>query len=132
MIPGDANGDGVVDVGDLGILATNYGTTTGATWDRGDFNHDGAVDIGDLGILAANYGQPTAASSHFALSADKTEMASAAGASVPCSVLGLLTTGIFLLSLLGQFDFLSSFRVYWSNYGQRSRKKTSIAPRAGR
>jgi hypothetical protein len=53
---GDANGDGMVDVGDLGILAANYGMTSGATWSKGDFNNDGMVDVGDLGILAANYG----------------------------------------------------------------------------
>jgi hypothetical protein len=56
VTPGDANGDGKVDVGDLGILAANYGLTSGATWPKGDFNKDGKVDVGDLGILAANYG----------------------------------------------------------------------------
>jgi formylglycine-generating enzyme required for sulfatase activity len=59
---GDANGDGMVDVGDLGILAANYGMTSGATWAQGDFNNDGAVDVGDLGILAANYGTGNATS----------------------------------------------------------------------
>ena len=56
-LPGDANGDGMVDVGDLGILAANYGTASGATWGQGDFNSDGAVDVGDLGILASCYGE---------------------------------------------------------------------------
>jgi uncharacterized protein (DUF2141 family) len=55
-MPGDANGDGNVDVSDLGILAANYGLTAGAAWSDGDFNADGAVVVGDLGILAANYG----------------------------------------------------------------------------
>jgi uncharacterized protein (DUF2141 family) len=55
-IPGDANGDGEVDVSDLGILAANYGLTAGADWSMGDFNTDGTVDVSDLGILAANYG----------------------------------------------------------------------------
>jgi hypothetical protein len=55
LIPGDANGDGMVDVGDLGILAANYGGS-GNSWSQGDFNGDGLVDVGDLGILAANYG----------------------------------------------------------------------------
>jgi hypothetical protein len=55
LTPGDANGDGVVDVGDLGILAANYGGS-GKSWAQGDFNGDGVVDVGDLGILAANYG----------------------------------------------------------------------------
>jgi hypothetical protein len=57
VIPGDANGDGVVDVGDLGILAANYGMSEGATVGMGDFNGDEAVDVGDLGILAAHYGE---------------------------------------------------------------------------
>jgi hypothetical protein len=54
-IPGDANGDKKVDVGDLGILAANYGGMD-KSWAEGDFNNDGKVDVGDLGILAANYG----------------------------------------------------------------------------
>jgi hypothetical protein len=63
--PGDANRDSTVDVGDLGILAANYGTTSGATWDKGDFNGDGAVDVGDLGILAANYGTGSSGAVNF-------------------------------------------------------------------
>jgi len=58
-IPGDANADNKVDVSDLGILAANYGITSGATWQTGDFNNDGKVDVSDLGILAANYGSTT-------------------------------------------------------------------------
>ena len=57
ILPGDANGDGAVDVGDLGILGANYGKTTGMTWASGDFTGNGAVDVGDLGILGANYGR---------------------------------------------------------------------------
>ena len=64
-LPGDANGDGAVDVGDLGILAANYGTTSDATWELGDFNGDGAVDVGDLGILAANYGSGSSSALNF-------------------------------------------------------------------
>jgi len=52
---GDANLDGSVDVGDLGILGSNYGQS-GRDWATGDFNGDGWVDVGDLGILGANYG----------------------------------------------------------------------------
>ena len=55
LIPGDANLDGAVDVGDLGILAANYGGAN-KTWAQGDFNGDKLVDVGDLGILAAHYG----------------------------------------------------------------------------
>lgn len=64
VIPGDANSDGRVDVGDLGILAANYGGTE-KTWAQGDFNSDGRVDVGDLGILAANYGQGVSGSADF-------------------------------------------------------------------
>jgi hypothetical protein len=60
--PGDANGDGMVDVGDLGILAANYGGT-GKTWAQGDFNGDTLVDVGDLGILAAHYGEGSVSAS---------------------------------------------------------------------
>jgi hypothetical protein len=58
----DANDDGKVDVGDLGILAANYGLMSDATWAKGDFNGDGKVDVGDLGILAANYGTGSSSS----------------------------------------------------------------------
>jgi uncharacterized protein (DUF2141 family) len=58
-ISGDANGDGKVDVSDLGILAANYGLLSGAAWVQGDFNGDARVDVSDLGILAANYGYGT-------------------------------------------------------------------------
>jgi hypothetical protein len=58
---GDANVDGVVDVGDLGILASSWGAGSDgdefpAEWGQGDFNGDGVVDVGDLGVLASNWG----------------------------------------------------------------------------
>ncbi|MEA1950549.1 MAG: PEP-CTERM sorting domain-containing protein [Planctomycetota bacterium] len=59
--PGDFNFDGAVDIYDLGILATNYDTTSGMTWETGDADGDSAVDIIDLGILATNYGTSTEA-----------------------------------------------------------------------
>jgi hypothetical protein len=55
FVNGDANHDGTVDVSDLGILATNWQTTTGKNYQLGDFNYDGLVDVGDLGILATNW-----------------------------------------------------------------------------
>ncbi len=67
-LPGDANGDGVVDVTDLGILATNYGTG-GAQWHDGDFTGDNQVDVSDLGILATYYGQTLAVVNSVAASA---------------------------------------------------------------
>ncbi len=56
LLPGDANADDSVDVSDLGILATYYGTVGSACWINGDFNNDNNVDVSDLGILATSYG----------------------------------------------------------------------------
>ncbi len=53
-IPGDANGDGVVDVADLGVLGANFNQSN-KTFSDGDFNDDGIVDVSDLGILGANW-----------------------------------------------------------------------------
>ena len=50
---GDANADGLVDVGDLGILAMNWMGTGG--YGQANFNGDGIIDVGDLGILAFNW-----------------------------------------------------------------------------
>ena len=52
---GDANNDGSVNVGDLGILAGNW-AGSGKGWGSGDFNFDGLVNVGDLGILAGAWG----------------------------------------------------------------------------
>jgi hypothetical protein len=108
-VPGDANGDKKVDVSDLGILAANYGMTSGATLAQGDFNGDGAVDVSDLGILAANYGTGTQVATDFNAdyakvfgtdaaenSADDTTDSTSA-----CSSLGLsLVAGLMLLGLM--------------------------------
>jgi hypothetical protein len=57
--PGDANGDGHVDINDLTIVLANFGKT-GMTWSQGDFNGDGVVDINDLTIVLANFGSTAA------------------------------------------------------------------------
>ena len=56
LLLGDADGDGDVDITDLGILSENFGILNGATLSDGDFNGDGAVDITDLGLLSENFG----------------------------------------------------------------------------
>ena len=61
LTPGDANGDGSVDLQDFGLLKANFGTTGGATWAMGDFNGDGNVDLQDFGLLKANFGTGGAA-----------------------------------------------------------------------
>ncbi len=60
FLRGDANHDRVVDITDLGILATNW-QGSGKTFAQGDFNYDGLVDISDLGILASNWQKSVAA-----------------------------------------------------------------------
>jgi hypothetical protein len=56
--PGDANNDGAVNVGDLGILAGNWQQVTvlGKSWQEGDFTGDDIVNVGDLGVLAGAWG----------------------------------------------------------------------------
>jgi hypothetical protein len=51
---GDANLDGKVDIGDLGLLAGAW-QQSGKVWFDGDFTYNGTVDIGDLGLLAGNW-----------------------------------------------------------------------------
>ena len=58
-VPGDATLDKIINIGDLTILAGNFGATGLATpdmWASGDFNGDGNVNIGDLTLLAGNFG----------------------------------------------------------------------------
>jgi hypothetical protein len=113
MIPGDANHDMMVDVGDLGILAANYGRNLRVDglaqtewWSKGDFNDDGLVDVGDLGILAAHYGEGVNASLDFSADYAKAfgttveDDAAETGSSI-CTGLGLpLILGVFLACLL--------------------------------
>jgi len=53
---GDLNSDRKVDVTDLGILLSNWGSS-----DSADINNDGVVDVVDLGILLSNWGSGTVA-----------------------------------------------------------------------
>jgi hypothetical protein len=50
-IPGDINGDGVVNAGDLAGLLGAWGATSGPA----DINGDGIVDATDLAILVSNW-----------------------------------------------------------------------------
>ncbi len=58
-LPGDANGDRVVDLTDFGILKDNFGA--GTTRAEGDFNGDGHVDLTDFGLLKLKFGSGAAA-----------------------------------------------------------------------
>ncbi len=52
---GDVNGDGIVNIFDLGILLNHYRQT--ASRPQGDVNGDGVINIFDLGTLLNNYGK---------------------------------------------------------------------------
>jgi Tol biopolymer transport system component len=47
----DINGDGIVDISDLSIMASEWGTAG----HRGDINLDGTVNISDLSLMAAQW-----------------------------------------------------------------------------
>ena len=58
QLPEDVNGDGVVNIVDLTLVATNFGATgTNAA----DVNGDGVVNIVDLTLVAAAFGNTAAA-----------------------------------------------------------------------
>jgi hypothetical protein len=54
--PGDINLDGIVDLGDLTLLLSGFGSSGGALED-GDINHDNVVDLTDLSLLLSSFGQ---------------------------------------------------------------------------
>lgn len=58
VIPGDANLDGTVDIGDYALLSAAFNSSVGdSNWNENcDFDNDGTVDIGDFAILSANFG----------------------------------------------------------------------------
>jgi hypothetical protein len=52
-LPGDLNNDNTVNITDMSILLSNYGTPNATA----DINSDGTVSILDLSILLSHYGQ---------------------------------------------------------------------------
>ncbi len=56
-IPGDVNGDGVVNFADLNIVLSNFGQTGAGI--PGDADGDGDVDFADLNIVLSNFGTGT-------------------------------------------------------------------------
>lgn len=52
----DLDGDSDIDLQDLAILLSNFGTLSGASRSDGDFNGDGAVRLDDLSDLLAAFG----------------------------------------------------------------------------
>lgn len=58
-IPGDVNGDVVVNMKDLGIVARAFGSYPGSSnWNPvADLNGDGTVNMKDIAIIARNFGR---------------------------------------------------------------------------
>jgi hypothetical protein len=54
LIPGDADGDGRVDLNDFGLLKQSFGLAGNRA--QGDFNGDRFVDLTDFGLLKQNFG----------------------------------------------------------------------------
>lgn len=56
-IIGDIDGNRVVNIDDLALIAISYGSTpTSAKWNPyADLNHDGKIDFPDLAIVASNF-----------------------------------------------------------------------------
>jgi len=63
-LPGDLNSDNSVNVTDLSILLSNYGTANSTA----DINSDGTVNILDMSILLSNYGKSYTPAATLALS----------------------------------------------------------------
>lgn len=55
VVPGDATGDGHVDLSDFGVLKDTFGDSGPNL--PADFNGDGTVDLVDFGILKENFGK---------------------------------------------------------------------------
>jgi endonuclease/exonuclease/phosphatase family metal-dependent hydrolase len=53
--PGDANGDGQVDLADLNLVLANFGSSPGIGG-QGDVTGDGEVNLADLNLVLANFG----------------------------------------------------------------------------
>lgn len=51
--PGDLNCDGVVDLGDLGLVLAAFNVNA-----DGDADRDGDTDLGDLGVVLSGFGMP--------------------------------------------------------------------------
>jgi hypothetical protein len=74
ILPGDANGDGVVNVTDLGALSTHFNQSPRGPRE-GEFSGDGVVNVTDLGILSTNFNR--------SLPAGNPTLVAAARAAVP-------------------------------------------------
>ncbi|MBN2218497.1 MAG: PEP-CTERM sorting domain-containing protein [Pirellulales bacterium] len=56
LVPGDTNGDRLVDEQDAAVLTAQWGASVSGGAGDADFNDDGLVNAADAAILAANWG----------------------------------------------------------------------------
>jgi hypothetical protein len=56
-LPGDLNNDNKVDVSDLSVLLSNFGSTTTSSLSTADITGDGHIDVLDLSALLSHFGQ---------------------------------------------------------------------------
>jgi hypothetical protein len=58
-IPGDADGNGTVERGDVRAFASRFTTFSDSLFSTADFDHDGDVDLDDLATIMLNLGRST-------------------------------------------------------------------------
>jgi hypothetical protein len=56
--PGDVSGDCIVDISDLSIVGSHFGSVRGGSnyLPAADLNNDGLIDVADLSIVGSNFG----------------------------------------------------------------------------
>ncbi|NLE38490.1 MAG: hypothetical protein GX621_10745 [Pirellulaceae bacterium] len=94
FIPGDANGDGIVDDLDAVALSKHWGMGS-ATWAMGDFDGDDIVGAKDAAILAGNWGRT---SRYYVGGEGLAPEGTAAAAAVPEPSIGALLVGLLCLA----------------------------------
>lgn len=88
-LPGDFNGDGMVDAADFLAWRSSFGTASGATLADGDANVDGDVDGGDFLVWQQNFGPAPLSSAQSASVPESTTIllgACCLAAILPCRV----------------------------------------------
>jgi hypothetical protein len=56
LLNGDVNGDGMIDIGDVTLVAFYFGQYVPPADKRTDLNNDGLVNVQDLAIVGAHFG----------------------------------------------------------------------------
>lgn len=55
LIPGDVNGDGIVDIGDVALVGMWWGSPSPPAPANVDIDHDGMISITDAAIIGSNW-----------------------------------------------------------------------------